>query len=127
MNIFRQILYYLSCTGIGAHDDGSAQNNTAENSQVGHTGVISATIKGYGRMQFSHRAPKGIKQHKDHHLDLHVDLGPGSVFLMSAVCDRLLLHEMLKQERGEERHAIILRVLNQPRYYRNQFPFDIHH
>jgi len=117
-----QILYYITSTKIGAHDDGSAQSSTAENSQCGHTGVVSITTKGSGTMQFSYRAPyKGSsKQYV-----CSVELGPGSVFLMSAVCDRLLLHQMCKSDTGMERTAIILRVLNQPRWYKTCAPFNI--
>ena len=115
-----QILYYQAATGIGAHDDGSAQSSTAKNSQCGHTGVVSITTEGTGTMQFSHRS--GSKNSSRHNV-CNVELGPGSVFLMSAVCDRLLLHQMIKVD--AVRTAIILRVLNQPRWYKTCAPFNI--
>ena len=77
-------------------------------------------------MQFSSRPVKGRKPNKTNYV-VNIELAEGSIFLMSAVCDRLLLHEVFKQgdEDGDGRTAIILRVLDQPRFYKTTHPFNI--
>ena len=98
------------------HQDGTPHaGGVAGNSQVGGTGVISATLRGNGGILFGARCchfNTGVSDVKQYAC---VNFKKGHVFFMSALADRLLKHKTKTGVGG--RLALILRCLNQPRLF----------
>ena len=113
-----QLLKYADeiLASIPWHQDGTPHRGGVEgNSQVGGTGVISATLEGEGGMLFGARCchyntGEGVVDEV-----ACVNFKKGHVFFMSALADRLLKHKTKTGACG--RLALILRCLNQPRIF----------
>ena len=113
-----QLLKYAAevLASIPWHQDGTPHRGGVEgNSQVGGTGVVSATLEGKGGILFGARrchyntGESVVKQ------IACVNFEEGHVFFMSALADRLLKHKTITGVDG--RLALILRCLNQPRVF----------
>ena len=103
-------LLYPPHTNINEHNDGSSCVGGVENnSQVGHTPVVTVNVRGSRWLIFK---IKGSTEEL-----VRVEMKAGEVFVMSAECDRLLTH--LTEKCATVSMAIVYRLLNQPRnYYR---------